>query len=412
METNANEIMIYSNDEFGEIRTTETENGQILFCGMDIAKALGYSNPRKAIADHCKEKGVTKRDTLTKGGLQKLTYIDEGNVYRLIVHSKLPNVENFELWIFNEVIPAMRKTGRNTAESTALSRHDSQENVNEVMINNIPVGIKEYQGQRVITLKDIDVVHNRPEGTARKRFNDNKKYFIEGEDYFKVCVSEIRTHKIMEISAKANEDVTFITESGYLMLVKSFTDDLAWNVQRQLVKGYFRARALDSYQIADPIERAKRWIEEQEEKKALALQLEEQKETIQEQAGQIQELSPKAEYCDAVLNADGLVSATEMAKSYGKTAIWLNKKLHELGIQYKHGKTWYLYQRYAQEGYTVTKTVPIKNKSGKTQNFVNMYWTAKGRQFIYEVLKSQGILPLTTTNLLIEQPERKETVYA
>ena len=58
---------------FGEIRTIETENGQILFCGMDIAKALGYSNPRKAIADHCKEKGVTKRDTLTKGGLQKLT---------------------------------------------------------------------------------------------------------------------------------------------------------------------------------------------------------------------------------------------------------------------------------------------------------------------------------------------------
>ena len=151
---------------------------------------------------------------------------------------------------------------------------------------------------------------------------------------------------------------------------------------------------------------------EQQKRKQLEVVNAEQKETIQEQAGQIQELSPKAEYCDAVLNADGLVSATEMAKSYGKTAIWLNKKLHELGIQYKHGKTWYLYQRYAQEGYTVTKTVPIKNKSGKTQNFVNMYWTAKGRQFIYQVLKSQGILPLTTANLLTEQPERKEAVYA
>lgn len=71
----------------------ETEDGKVLFCGADVAKALGYTNSRKALADHCKEKGVTKRDTLTNGGIQPLTYIDEGNVYRLITHSKLPNAE-------------------------------------------------------------------------------------------------------------------------------------------------------------------------------------------------------------------------------------------------------------------------------------------------------------------------------
>ena len=117
--------------------------------------------------------------------------------------------------------------------------------MNEIMINEVPVTIKEYQGQRVVTLKDIDTVHGRADGTARKRFNDNKAHFIEGEDYFKVCASEIRTHKIMEISAKTHEDMIFITESGYLMLVKSFTDDLAWNVQRQLVKIYFRAKEMN-----------------------------------------------------------------------------------------------------------------------------------------------------------------------
>ena len=107
-------------------------------------------------------------------------------------------------------------------------------------INNLDLSVKVYQNQRVITFKDIDTVHERPEGTARKRFNDNKRHFIEGEDFFKVCASEIRTHNIMDISNKAHEDVTLITESGYLMLVKSFTDDLAWQVQRQLVKNYFR----------------------------------------------------------------------------------------------------------------------------------------------------------------------------
>ncbi len=108
-----------------------------------------------------------------------------------------------------------------------------------VTINDVELPIKEYQGQKVVTLKEIDAVHNRPEGTARKRFNDNKKHFIEGVDYFKVCASEIRTHKVIEISPKSHEDVTLITESGYLMLVKSFTDDLAWDVQRQLVNTYF-----------------------------------------------------------------------------------------------------------------------------------------------------------------------------
>ena len=106
-------------------------------------------------------------------------------------------------------------------------------------INNTDISVKEYQGQRVVTFKDIDAVHGRPDGTARKRFNDNRERFVDGEDYFKICASEFRTHW-NDIPAKATEDVTLITESGYLMLVKSFTDDLAWRVQRELVKGYFR----------------------------------------------------------------------------------------------------------------------------------------------------------------------------
>lgn len=112
-----------------------------------------------------------------------------------------------------------------------------------VTVNKTELPIKEYQGQRVVTLKEIDTVHERPEGTARRNFNTNKNHFIEGIDFFQVCADEIRTHKILDLSPKAHEDITLITESGYLMLVKSFTDDLAWTVQRQLVNTYFRAVA-------------------------------------------------------------------------------------------------------------------------------------------------------------------------
>jgi|GEM_PF-853643 len=115
--------------------------------------------------------------------------------------------------------------------------------MNQITINNRDVSVVEYNGQRVVTLAMIDEVHQRPEGTARKRFNDNKARFVEGEDFLKISASEFRTRNLAAISAKATEDITLLTESGYLMLVKSFTDDLAWQVQRQLVRSYFRQEA-------------------------------------------------------------------------------------------------------------------------------------------------------------------------
>lgn len=79
------------------------------FCGSDVAKALGYSNPRKALSDHCK--GVTKRYTPTSDGEQEMSFIPEGDVYRLIASSKLPSAEKFEKWVFDDVLPSIRKHG-------------------------------------------------------------------------------------------------------------------------------------------------------------------------------------------------------------------------------------------------------------------------------------------------------------
>lgn len=103
-------LTVFNNRQFGEIRTLDEPNG-IYFCGKDVAMALGYTNDRDALRRHCREKGVVKRDTLTNGGKQTLVFIDEGNLYRLIVHSKLPTAEQFERWVFDEVLPTIRKTG-------------------------------------------------------------------------------------------------------------------------------------------------------------------------------------------------------------------------------------------------------------------------------------------------------------
>lgn len=107
-----NELQIFNNEEFGEVRTVE-KDGKILFCGSDVAKALGYSNTRDALGKHCKKDGVAFYDTIDSlGRTQETKFINEGNLYRLIVKSKLPSAEKFETWVFEEVLPSIRKTGQ------------------------------------------------------------------------------------------------------------------------------------------------------------------------------------------------------------------------------------------------------------------------------------------------------------
>lgn len=106
----------------------------------------------------------------------------------------------------------------------------------QLIINNKAVAIKEFNGQRVVTFKDIDIVHQRPIGTADRNFREHKERFVEGEDFVRVQKSQ--NHEIRGLVIP-NRGTTLLTETGYLMLVKSFTDNLAWKVQRELVNCYF-----------------------------------------------------------------------------------------------------------------------------------------------------------------------------
>lgn len=108
---------------------------------------------------------------------------------------------------------------------------------------------------------------------------------------------------------------------------------------------------------------------------------------------QISELTPKASYYDVVLSCKDAISTTEIAKDYGKSAKWLNKLLHEKGIQFRQGDIWLLYQKYAEKGYTITKTQTYSGNDGAVHSKLHTYWTQKGRLFIYELLKAAGILP-------------------
>lgn len=116
--------------------------------------------------------------------------------------------------------------------------------------------------------------------------------------------------------------------------------------------------------------------------------------TVAIQSQQIAELQPKASYYDVVLNCKDLLSTTEIAKDYGKSAKWLNEYLHDRCVQFKQNGIWLLYSKYAQQGYTSTKTHTYNGNDGNVHTRPHTYWTQKGRLFIYDLLKSDGIVPL------------------
>ncbi|WP_296972587.1 phage antirepressor KilAC domain-containing protein [Tepidanaerobacter sp. EBM-38] len=264
-----NELRVFNHTEFGELSVLVVE-GKEYFPATECATILGYANPRDAISRHCRREGIVKHDgvsittnqygTSTKQIVEK-TYITEGNLYRLIVRSNLPAAERFERWVFDEVLPSIRKYGMYATDVLI-----------DEMLGNPEYGIK-------------------------------------------------------------------------------------------LLTEYKEAK-----------ERAKQLELENAQHKQI-----------------IGELQPKASYYDLILQNKSLMPISKIAKDYGMSGRAMNKLLHELGVQYKMGNTWLLYQEYADMGYTQSKTHAIDAE----KSVMHTYWTQKGRLFLYDLLKNKkGLLPV------------------
>lgn len=252
--------------------------------------------------------------------------------------------------------------------------------------------VVETNNQRVLTTAQIAEQYETDVNAIQRNFQRNKERYTEGKHYYCLTGNVLREFKAtgqIDVSPNLNKFYLW-TEKGALLHAKSLNTDQAWQAYEVLVDTYFSVReqaAMDSYMIADPVKRAERWIEEQREKQQLET-------TVAVQEQQIAELQPKASYYDVVLNCKDLLSITSIAKDYGKSGVWLNRYLHQNGVQYKQGQNWLLYQKYAEKGYTSTKTQTFPGADGQQHTKVHTYWTQKGRLFIYDLLKTNGLLPL------------------
>ncbi len=280
-----NAIQSFTNTEFGELEILQ-EGDKFWFPATKCAQILGYSNPYKAILDHCKKYGLTKRegvflkrnkDGSTMEQVNSANYISEGNLYRLICRSKLESAERFEYWVFEDVLPSIRKHGA----------YISPEVLEELQKNT------EKNAELLATLAT--------EQRNRLRLEDENRRLSEAERTLRATVE--------------------ITQ-------------------------------------------------------------------------------PKATYYDLILENPDAVPVTLIAKDYGYSAVKFNALLHEYKIQFAVGGTWELYQEYADCGYTHNNVHYTRTGHNK----VHMCWTQKGRLFLYDFLKKEGILPK------IEQPRQEAIV--
>ena len=250
-----NQVQIFAHEEFGELEIMMIDD-KPYFPATECAALLGYARPHNAIMRHCRhslKRGVPTQNQHGATVLQQKTYIPEGDVYRLIIRSRLPSAVRFEAWVCDEILVSIRRDGA------------------------------------YITPEVLD---------------------------------------------KMRSD-------------KAFADSL---LQRLAVESAKTDALLDC----------------------------------------VEELAPKAKYCDDILQAPEAIPVSFIAKDYGMTAIAFNKLLHSLGVQYKIRHTWLLYARYQDKGYTKSETVKIDDIC-----FVSTLWTQRGRAFLYDLLKYWGILPLS-----------------
>lgn len=183
----------FRNQEFGSVRIIR-DDGRLLFCGIDVAAALGYSKPRNAVYAHCK--GALKRGALTAGGMQELTFIPEGDVYRLIVHSRLPSAERFEKWVFEEVLPSIRQSG-GYMTSSLLEQAAADPNV-----------LLQFAGQLLAEHeRNANLTRQVQEMEPKAAFFDT---FLHPED----CTNIRATAKELDIGERAF--CKFLMEGGFL----------------------------------------------------------------------------------------------------------------------------------------------------------------------------------------------------
>ena len=205
-----NNLQIFKNEEFGEIRTVEV-NGKPYFVAVDIVRPLGYLNTTKAIKDHCK--GVTKRYVPTNGGNQEMLVIPEGDIYRLAARSQLPSAEKFEEWVFDEVLPSIRQSGGYGLKEIPTDLQILQGMLNKLIQQETEIKVISEQTQAI---KDTIVAEydNWREEIKRQINTIQKKSAMTYQDTYNTLYDSLEKRGRCDLSARVRNGRDRLADSG------------------------------------------------------------------------------------------------------------------------------------------------------------------------------------------------------
>lgn|GEM_PF-1603285 len=268
----------------------------------------------------------------------------------------------------------------------------------DIKIGNQEMGIKEFRNQRVVTFKDIDTVHERPGGTAGRNFRKNKDKFIAGEDYFHRNSSEAKS----EHGITAPNGLILITESGYLLLVKSFTDDLSWKVQRDLVSTYFKSKSThekeyDAIASVESNPQLKMFKALYDNAVAQDIRIKEAEDRITKIQNRI-DAAPTLELPETTQALDSLFkrpvtlyTTTSIGKAFNISARSVNRYLLAQDVHHPYKRGWKLHAKYDNCNYVYQKSGAFYNSEGEKEETLMTWWTVEGRDFVCAILKNAGL---------------------
>lgn len=245
------------------------------------------------------------------------------------------------------------------------------------------------EGKKCILAKTISEIHDTRSNDIQDLINTHLDEFEIGVDLLDLKVTDSNGYNLEDLGLTKmqiakSKNIYLLSEQGYMLLVGFMNTQKAKEIRKQLRREYFTMRQqlttkLDSYMIEDPIARAKRWIEEQEEKQLLE--------------NKVEEMQPRIDYLEKIQGYGVKITTSQIAVDYGMSATAFNKLLKELHIQYKQGGVWYLYQNYKGKGYEVMSTY---------NGHLTRYWTPQGAEWLYHILKEYGYVPVVESNLEIK----------
>lgn len=389
-------VKTFTNKDFGKLRVVCIDN-EFFLISTDLGEFLGYVNISNAVVAHVDKKDRKHCLINTSFGIQKMVVVNKNGVYSLIYNVKSQRGKNARDWIIQNVIPELYEN----KELSVLNL--SQENERSSNMNN-----------------NLKVFENEEFGSIRTLEINSKPYFV-GKDVAEVLGYERPTKAIADrVDSEDKDEIPIqdsigrmqktpvINESGLYSLILSSKLPTAKKFKRWVTSEVLPSiRKTGMYATDELLNnpdlaiKAFTALKEEREKNKLLTEENAKKQNL------LNEISPKAEFAEHLIDDGRLITATEIAKDYGMTSRQLNSLLNEFKIQFKVNGRWVLHKQYADKDYAQTVSC-FDRYSGAERR--SLKWTYKGKQFLYDFLKGKGLKPLANRSKDIDYVAKYSTV--